>query len=232
MTLLSNNTGVPKEQLSAYQRWEMASFGDERPSVVAARPKPEPTVPLPTRESVARIREDARLEGQAAGRISGYAEGQALGLAQGLAEGRAEAAREIARLRQVADSFGAAVMDADELIAHEMLDLALDVAKAMLKFSLAVRPELVLPIVKEAIHYLPSLQQPALLFLNPDDALVVGDQIGDDLIKSGWRIIEDNQMARGGCRIDTASNQIDASMPIRWQRLTAAFGKDGDWLLP
>ena len=59
-----------------------------------------------------------------------------------------------------------------------MLDLALDLAKAMLKTALAVRPELVLPIVAEAIHYLPALQQPALLFLHPDDALLVKNAHG------------------------------------------------------
>ena len=28
---------LPKEQQSAFQRWEMTSFGDERPSVMALR---------------------------------------------------------------------------------------------------------------------------------------------------------------------------------------------------
>jgi flagellar assembly protein FliH len=32
--------------------------------------------------------------------------------------------------------------------------------------------------------------------------------------------------------VETAHNQIDASLPTRWQRLTAAFGKPADWLAP
>ncbi|HEX8787220.1 MAG TPA: FliH/SctL family protein, partial [Telluria sp.] len=40
----------------------------------------------------------------------------------------------------------------------------------------------------------------------------------------------DEDMARGGCRVDTASNQIDAQIASRWQRLAHALGKDLDWL--
>jgi flagellar assembly protein FliH len=95
---------------------------------------------------------------------------------------------------------------------------------------LAVKPEHVIPIVAEAIHYLPSLQQPALLFLHPEDAVLVKDLMGEELAAGGWRIVEE-QMDRGGCRIETASNQIDAGTATRWQRLMAAFGKNSDWLV-
>ena len=33
---------ISKEQQSAYQRWEMASFGDERPSTLARRAAEQP----------------------------------------------------------------------------------------------------------------------------------------------------------------------------------------------
>ena len=55
--------------------------------------------------------------------------------------------------------------------------------------------------------------------------------MGDELEKSGWRLVEDEQILRGGCKIDTASNQIDAQAPARWARLAAALGKnDVEWL--
>ena len=70
---------IPKEQQSAYQRWEMTSFGDERPSAVARRaamapPVPAPAaliqepveivhnVPMPTAQELEAIREQARAE--------------------------------------------------------------------------------------------------------------------------------------------------------------------------
>ena len=213
---------LPKEQQSAYQRWEMNSFGDERPSVVAKRPKPPPPIDLPSEETVAAIREEARL--------IGYEEGHGAGYADGLAIGRAEAAKELEHLEAIALEFSAAVAAADETIAADVLDLALHLARGMLRNALAVKPELVIPIVREAVGYLPVLQQPALLMLNPLDAELVRAAIGDELDKGGWRLVDDAQVARGGCKVDTASNQIDATAATRWQRLTGALGKNVDWL--
>lgn len=213
---------LPKEQQSAYQRWEMNSFGDERPSVVAKRPKPPPPIDLPTADTVAAIREEARL--------IGYEEGHGAGYADGLAIGRAEAATELEHLAAIAVEFGTAVAHADEAIAADVLDLALHLARGMLRSALEIKPELIIPVVREAVAYLPVLQQPALLMLHPADAELVRAAIGDELEKSGWRLVDDAQLGRGGCKIDTASNQIDASAATRWLRLTSALGKNLDWL--
>jgi flagellar assembly protein FliH len=221
---------IPKELQSAYQRWEMTSFGDERASVVARRepvpePQPEPAIELPSDEVIAGIREEARL--------IGYEEGHGAGYADGLAIGRAEAATELEHLQSIAVTFGNALSQADETIASDVLELALHLAKSMLRNALDIRPELVIPVVREAIEYLPVLQQPALLMLNPFDAAIVRAGIGEELDKGGWRVVEDPHIARGGCKIDTASNQIDAQCASRWQRLSNALGKPNiDWLSP
>jgi flagellar assembly protein FliH len=215
-----SNATVPKEQQTAYQRWEMNSFGDNRASSKTA----ETTAASNklTIEQTAQLREEARAKG--------YAEGMAEGRAAGLAQGRADAAREVATLQTLAQSLSQEVIRADEIISQDLMNLALDIAKAMLKTSLSVHPELVLPIIGEAIHYLPSLQQPAILFVNPADAVIVKDHMRDELDKAGWRIAEDMQLQRGGCRIETATNQIDASTQTRWQRIAEALGKESDWL--
>ncbi len=247
---------LPKEQQTAFQRWEMTSFGDERPSAVAARevelqaleaqrarelleqrmqealqaqqeqmemgPPPPPPLEYPTVEELDAIREEARQ--------AGYQDGHAAGHADALAAGKIETAKELEQVRALAATFSNALHDADQLIANDVLDLALQLAKGMLKNALQVKPELILPIVRDAIEYLPVLQQPALLALNPEDAPVVREGIGEELEKGGWRVIEDPTIQRGGCKVDTASNQIDAQASSRWQRLSHALGKDVDWL--
>jgi flagellar assembly protein FliH len=204
---------------SAFQPWEMTSF-DSHPH--PAKNSGHGAVVLPTIEQISAIQEQARQEG--------YDAGHAEGRAAGLAEGREEAAREADRLRSLADAFSTEVGKADETISQQTLDLSIDLARALLKSALAIRPELVIPIVREAVRYLPALHQPALLFLNPDDAVLVRERIGDELTKMGWQLSDDAQLERGGCRVETASNQIDASLPTRWQRLTAALSKHSDWL--
>jgi flagellar assembly protein FliH len=236
-----------------FKRWEMTSFGDERASAVAERQAAEaaaaaaqahaqvltqyaaasqaaPMAATVSEEELEAIREAARQQGYAEGHEAGQATGHASGYEDGLALGRAEAAAELTHLQDIATSFGTAVTEADESIAADVLELALHLAKNMVRTAFEVRPELILPVVREAVDYLPTLQQPALLVLHPEDALIVRDSIGHELEKSGWRIIEDGNVARGGCRIDTASNQIDAQIASRWQRLAHALGRNVDWL--
>jgi len=237
---------ISKELQTAYQRWEMTSFGDERPSTQARRaaeaaaaaesarayePPPQiESIPMPTAEELEAIRQAAHDEGYAEGLESGQAEGHAAGYEEGLALGRAEAAEELEHLRQLATTFGDAVNEADTAITNDVLELALHLARGMVRTAFEVKPDFIIPVVREAIDYLPNLQQPALLILHPEDALIVRSGIGHELDKNGWRIVEDDTIARGGCRVDTASNQIDAQIAARWQRLTQALGKDIGWL--
>ena len=56
---------VPKGELSAFQRWEMASFDEKRPAHIA-----EPLIVAKVNdEDVERARESARLEGYAKGYV-------------------------------------------------------------------------------------------------------------------------------------------------------------------
>jgi len=206
---------------TACRPWEIASFeGDPH----AARQSKYAGITLPTIEQISAIQEQARQEGYQAGHAEGHAEGYA--------HGQQKAALETTRLRNLANAFTTEISQADETISQQILDLSIDFARAILKTALTVRPELVIPIVKEAVRYLPAMQQPALLFLNPGDAVLVKEQIGDELEKMGWQVADDAQLKPGGCRVETANNQIDASLPTRWQRLAASLSKESDWLAP
>lgn len=223
---------TPKELQSAYQRWEMASFGDNRPSVVARNAPPPPPAALPpelippTEEEIAAIRAAAHADGEAIG----FEAGSNAGYIDGLERGRLEAAEELAHLKTIAATFANALSAADEVIANDVLDLALHLARGMLRTALPVKPELVLPVVRDALAYLPVVQQPAMLMLNPLDVDMVRSAMSDEIESGGWRVIEDPTIERGGCKVDTASNQIDAQVEARWARLTHALGKDVSWL--
>ena len=239
---------MSKDTQGAFKRWEMTSFGDERPSSLAARIQAEeraaaqaaaaqaaaaaaaaPVVPamqLPTAAELEALREGARAEGYA----EGLEEGRAAGHAEAYEAGRAEVAAEMESLRAIAQTFSGAVAAADETIASDVLDLALHLARSMVRTAFTVRPELVIPIVREAIDYLPVLQQPAILALNPDDVEIVRAALSDELDKGGWRVVADPQVGRGGCKVDAAGNQIVARASARWARLAHALGKNVEWL--
>lgn len=248
-----------KDTQGAFKRWEMNSFGDQRPSTLAARIAAEerekaaaaaanasrmpaqaaqpqaqaqaiPQVQLPTAAELESLREAARAEGHAEGLEEGHAAGYAAGHAEAMEQGRLEASAEIESLRAVASSFSTALDHANDSIASDVLDLALHLARSMVRTAFEVRPELIIPIVREAIEYLPVLQQPAVLAVHPDDIEIVRAGLGDEIDKGGWRLVADPQIARGGCKVDTASNQIDATAQARWTRLSHALGKNVEWL--
>lgn len=223
------DTDIPLEQQTPWQRYEMASFGDNRPTAVA-RAAAEKSARLALQkqlsEQIASSRQQARDEGRAEGHADGYAAGHA----QGLEQGRIDAAAEREQLLQLMQGFTAELGTANETVSREVLALALDVAKAMLKAALPVKAELVLPVIDDALRHLPVVQPPAILQLHPDDFSLVQAQIGDGLAAGGWRLQPDTTLERGGCRIETGANQIDAEMGTRWQRIAAALGMRDGWL--
>lgn len=205
---------IPKESQTAFERWEMASFGGNdgqssklSPSAAAALAK-------------------ACEEGRAQGHAIGLEEGRT----EGINETRRAAADEIAKLRQITAALTEQAQQADDLILDDILKMSVDIAHAMLKTALQIKPELVLGIVRDSINYFPSVHHPAILILHGDDAALVKKHMEQELTSGGWRVQEDPQMERGGCRIETASNHIEANLATRWQRITAALNQDSSWL--
>lgn len=225
---MSDST-IPKGQMSAFQRWEMASFGDERPSQVAERNLNASVAAKAQQEEMHQAREQARKEGYAAG----YKEAYALGLQQaqedghreGLAAGKEIIDAELATVQSIAHHFAEQIASVHKLVTQDVFKLALDLSEAMLRTSLELNPELILPVVREAVESLPSVQRPAQLILNPSDAEIIRSHMGDELDKDGWRIVTDSHMEPGGCKLETAQNLVDASFSSRWHKLSDAMKK-------
>lgn len=217
-----SNKIIPKEKLSAYQRWELSAFDEPAASEDPPVADDVPAVTLPTAEEIERIHQQAYQEGFATGHQEGFN--------GGYQEGRAKAAAEAQRLAQLVAVLDESLQQIDQQLSQDMLTLALDIAKQMLRQALAVRPDLVLPVVREAMASLPQAGQHPHLILHPDDAALVRELMEDELAHFHWRIIEDARVERGGCRIETANSEIDATLESRWQRIVSAFGRDGRWL--
>ena len=219
---LSDSTA--KGRLSAYQRWEMTSFDEVAPPSAPAPNKPTPESIAAAKAEMDKLRQKAQKEGF----NQGFEEGHQAGLTTGLNEMK----QQLSSFLQVSTQFNSAIKQADQIVAQEVLDLALDLAKAMLKSAMQINPEVIIPVIEEAIASLPSMQQPAQLVLNPKDAALVKNQIGAELDETGWAIVPDPHMNQGDCRIETPKNQINASMATRWQQLTDALGRDNRWYAP
>ncbi len=209
---------IPKEKLTAYQRWELAAFDEAEQAAASAEatapPEDEPAIALPTAEEIERI----------------HGEAQASGYAAGLEEGRAEARAEAARIAALHDHLRSQLQEMDQVISEQLLAVAIEIAGQVLRKSLRVKPELLLPAVREAITTLPLHHGHPTLFLNPDDASLIRQHMGDQLNHNGWRIFEDVTIDRGGCRIESGASEVDATLQTRWRRVLDAIGTQADWL--
>lgn len=214
---------IPKEQLTAYQRYELGSF-DSPPRGDSGRGDSVSGVALPTVEDVDRVYAEARAEGKAAGIQEGRAEG--------LAQGRAAAESERDQVRRLLADFSGLLASLERDLAEDVLAVALAVARQIVRQAIAVRPELVLTVIREAVAGLPQVVQPARLLLHPDDAALVRAAADAQAERFPWVVVEDGSMERGSCRLETATSEIDATLESRWKRTIAALGRSDAWLDP
>jgi len=128
-------------------------------------------------------------------------------------------------LQALAQALPAAMQQAQTSIADDLLALALDIARQVLGQALAAEPQAILAVVHELLHAEPSLSGAPQLLLHPDDAALVKEFLADDLQAAGWRIRTDAHIERGGCRVTAHSGERDATMQVRWERVSAALAR-------
>ena len=224
---------VPKENLTAYQRWEVAAFDEtgELPPTTStetsnalAAPPPEqpPPLTLATAEEVERIYTEAQ--------ESGYEAGQSAGHAAGYDEGLAQARVEAAQINTLLENLQQALLGFEQGVADQLLAVSIEIASQVLRQSLRIKPELLLPVVREAVAALPPHHGHPALFVHPGDAALVRSHLGEQLSHNNWRIIEDSRLEAGGCRVEIGASEVDATLETRWRRVIEAIGVSQDWL--
>ncbi|PAS98549.1 MAG: hypothetical protein BSR46_12085 [Candidatus Dactylopiibacterium carminicum] len=167
-----------------------------------------PGVQLPTLEEIERIQSEA------------HREGYALGYEEGSARGRMEAAE----LHQLLQSMDDAMERLDQEIAEEVQVLAIEIARQVLRETLALRPDVVLGVVREALSQLP--QKGAVIHVNPEDLELMRRFVAEHYEAVEHRVVEDATVERGGCLIESAGGQIDAQIQTRWRRVVETLTRD------
>lgn len=223
---MSDAARAHKPQLSAYQRWEMASFD---PVTVDTRAADQAALEAHLR----RVKDEAHAQGLASGHVAGQAMGYQAGYEQGLAkgfdDGRKQALAEAARLADLADAFKTALQAADAVVAESLTALALDIAQQVVQQHIALDPTALLAVAREVIAAEPALSGAPHLTVNPADLPVVEAYLQEELQAAGWSVRTDPAIERGGCRAQSATGEIDATNVTRWERVALALGRTQPW---
>jgi len=225
---------IPKEKLGGFQRWQIGSFDQPRPSPApVAQRAPDPGTPqaaesppalrLPTIEDIELIHEEARR--------GGYQEGYEEGLRAGEQSSREAAQVELEHLRSLTEGMRKALDELDQHVAEQLLNLAIEISAQVIRSSISVKEDLLLPVIREAISALPLHHTHLNLRLNPADAALIRPLLGEQLAQSGAQIIEDGEISPGGCLVRAGTSEVDASIETRWKRVIEALGAEAPaWL--
>ncbi|MBA3034096.1 MAG: flagellar assembly protein FliH [Gammaproteobacteria bacterium] len=212
-------------KLTAWERWELASFNEgsetAESSAVTSSPGTDETLPfkLPTATEIEQIHQQARDEG--------YQKGQQEGYQTGLKKGHDETRGAAQKLAQAVAKLEKGLSELDAQVADELLMLAVELAREVLRQEISVHPETLLNVVREALAQLPH--QHAAIYLHPDDASLLRSYMGDQLTHAGHRIHEDFKLARGDCVLESGGSQVDATMAMRWRRVLEGLGIASAW---
>lgn len=212
---------IPRAKNNAFQRWKLDSL--ELPEVPQAAE--EPVVQEEIKEPVQTAEERLELIYQQA-----HEKAYSAGYQAGKEAAEVELKLITTKLMESLSDLDQDLLHIDQNVAQEVLDLALELTKKMLGQVIHVRPEVIIPIVQEAIRQLPSATQHPVLILHPDEASLVRHHLGDQLSQSRWEIREDEQIKKGGCRLTANGSEIDASLETRWKRVIATISQDNNWL--
>ena len=112
--------------------------------------------------------------------------------------------------------------------ADDLLALSMEIARQLVRQTVAAKPDVVLAVIREALDQMPLLH--AAIRLNPEDASLARLRAGDQLTHAGHRIHEDPKLKRGDVIIEAGGSHLDASLASRWRRVVEALGQDAPWI--
>ena len=164
-----------------------------------------------------------------------FDEGFELGSNEGYADGQARAAQDIqargAALDAVIEQLVNPLATLDEEMVTAVAELALLIARHLVRRELKTAPGEVIGVVRETMRLLPIASRGTTLHLNPDDAELVRSALAIDTDGIRWRMEADPLIARGGCIVETETSRIDATVESRIAAIASKmFGgeREGD----
>ena len=193
---------IPKEDLEGIENWSLPEVH------MAGRSEPA-TRPLTARQ-IEELQQQAREEGFQQGRR------------EGLEAGKKEIRTRVHELDTLMQTLAKPLEQLDARIEEELVQLALAVAKQLVRREIKTDPGQVLAVVREAMAALPLAARNVRLHLHAEDATLVREMLALSDSERGWKIIEDPVLSRGGCKISSDTSQIDASVERRLHTVIAS----------
>ncbi|CAG8867936.1 hypothetical protein PS627_02697 [Pseudomonas fluorescens] len=212
---------IRARDLEGLDVWALPSF-DPQPE---PEPEPEPEVieeeieevpledvqPL-TLEELESIRQEAYNEGFATGEREGFHSTQ-LKVRQ---EAEAALAAKLASLEQLMGHLLEPIAEQDTQIEKAMISLVGHVTRQVIGRELRADSSQITHVLREALKLLPMGAENIRIHLNPQDFELA--KALRERHEENWKLLEDEALLPGGCRIETAHSRIDATIETRIEK--------------
>ncbi len=219
---------IPSEEVGDVTQWKFGAVDGSEP---VAEQAPEPPPPDPE------LIEAQRQQALEQARTEAFAQGQAQGHAQAslewqqrlddyIAQQGAEAAQ---RVDAVVQGLQLRLDQLQQGAAQDVLELACDIARQVLRRELQTDAQALLPVVREALSMLSVDSGTATVRLNPQDHALLESALQQQPSAQRVQWVADASVAPGGCLVEQAGMVIDGSLDKRWQRAIAPLGLALPW---
>jgi flagellar assembly protein FliH len=151
------------------------------------------------------------IQGQEAGARDGFAQGHAEGLQRGREEGRVEGKQVFetasAPLELISEELRNFLQDFERKRRQELLELVKKVSQQVIRCELTLHPTQLLNLAEEALATMPVEEHDVNILLNPEECARIKDLAPGRA--AAWRLVPDEKLALGECRIVTAQAELD-----------------------
>jgi flagellar assembly protein FliH len=144
-----------------------------------------------------------------------YREAFQQGLREGAAAGREQVRSEVERLDHLLTDLARPLAELDDSVQHELVALAMALARQIVRRELRQDPTQIIGIVREAVAQLPIAARDVRVQLHPQDAAIVREHLAPAESERAWTLVEDPMMMRGGCQVLSSSSRIDVRLESR-----------------
>ncbi|MBM7059147.1 flagellar assembly protein H [Pseudomonas sp. UL073] len=155
--------------------------------------------------------QDGLQQGLETGQREGFDSGRQEGLRQGREEGRAQGRQvfEAASqpLEQISAQLRSFLAEQDSKRRQELLELVQKVAKQVIRVELTLNPTQLLTLAEEALAAMPGEPGEVQILLNPEECARIKDLVPERA--AAWRLVADERLALGECRVVTAQAEAD-----------------------
>ncbi|UBM23935.1 flagellar assembly protein FliH [Pseudomonas sp. p1(2021b)] len=217
---------IRARDLEGVDVWPLPSFDPEPEPEPAPEPEPEVVeeeveeVPLEevqplTLEELEAIRQEAYNEGFATGEREGFHSTQ-LKVRQ---EAEAALAAKLGSLERLMGHLLEPIAEQDEQIEKGLVHLVAHMVRQVIGRELHSDSSQITHVLREALKLLPMGAENIRIHLNPQDFEQV--KALRERHEGRWKLLEDEALLPGGCRIETLHSRIDATMETRTEKALA-----------